>query len=1014
MVLEKKNWYAAQSEEKKEELRQKKRQRYAELKECRSKKNQTETRFQRNVSYNSNDDEIICTREIGSSSNINTSGNIIHRTASTLSRIKTCNSGSVQKTSSVARKFYHEPNGFCCTDWTIALSRNQFSDELYQLFTSNSVESKKLCTYARTYNNKFAFTSFGVIFDKELCRRNRGIYTFRVQGQMYHYIEDLVPEDGHPSYLQLYFFDTEHELENRIHDAERLDPSIIARLMDILEVNPYCRFFRTLSNISSLENHTIRIRSDIDLDQRVYNAPLVSQVAAIWTETDNCTEQKGRDIIVFNKAGGSHIVQYYFGCYDPLQYPLLFPFGDSGWYQGIKKVERGTISLNAQALESHFIEHSNSAEEFLRKEGQDMYMSILLLSGRLLQQFVVDMYIKIETSRLDYFRSKQHEIRSDVYQGPRDMRKRYMEAMALVQRFGKPDIFLTMTCNPNWEEILEQLNPHEEVQNRPDLIARIFRAKLEELKMDLFKREIFGKVAAYVYTIEYQKRGLPHVHFLIILQKDWRIYAPETFDEIVSAEIPNKTINLHLYKVVLRHMMHANTTVGTDCFPSYKRSNNGVIARIRGKDLDNRWVVPYNPYLVSKYNCHINVEICCTVKAVKYLYKYIYKGHDRVAFNIISKENNQQIDEIEQFQSGRWITPPEAMWRIYGFTLNEMYPSVYSLHLHLEDQHLVSFRAHEDLNNNLDSEEKKKTVIGRIVTANPFEGERYYLRMLLNHIRGATSFEKLRTVNATSHGLLNKDSSLEDCLEEACLYQIPSSLRHLFSTILVYCNPTNPKELWERFEKEMSTDFLIRNVSSTVVRKMVLQDIASTLESMGKDINMYRFGPVDIFYGQDEFTNREIDDERVVTIPTEDLLASQVLNSEQKNAYDLILHTLVSNKAGAFFVDGPAGTGKTFLYRALLAEIRSKNMIALATASSGVAASILPGGRTAHSRFKIPLNADKNSTSPMSTKHSIEALDKMLQDINDTDLPFGGKVIVFGGDFRQMLFLEIFLTIQTI
>ncbi|KAG6705369.1 hypothetical protein I3842_07G176100 [Carya illinoinensis] len=860
-----------------------------------------------------------------------------------------------------ARKFYHELNSFCCADGTIALSRNQFSDEFYQLFTSNSVESEKFCTYAGTYNNKFAFTSFGVIFDKELCRRNRGIYTFRIHGQMYHYIEDLVPEDRHPSYLQLYFFDTEHELENRIHDAERLDPSIIARLMDILEVNPYCLFFRTLSNISRLENHTIRIRSDIDLDQCVYNAPSVSQVAAIWTETDNCTEQKGRDIIVFNEAGGSHIVQYYFGCYDPLQYPLLFPFGDSGWHQ-------------------------------------DMYMSILLLSGHLLQQFVVHMYIKIETSRLDYFRSKQHEIRSYVYQGivdslsvretcssnigkqiilpssfiggPRDMRNRYMEAMALVQRFGKLDIFLTMTYNPNWEEILEQLSPHEEVQNCPDLIARIFRAKLEELKIDLFKREIFGKVAAYVYTIEYKKRGLPHVHFLIILQKDWRIYAPETFDELHMMHGPCGILN-PANRCMDKDGI-SNTTVGTDCFPLYKRSNNGVIARIRGKDLDNRWVVPYNPYLVSKYNCHINIEICSIVKAVKYLYKYIYKGHNRVAFNIISKENNQQIDEIEQFQSGRWITPPEAIiW----------------------------------------TPRKKKTIIGRIVTANPFEGERYYLRMLLNHIRGATSFEKLRTVNATSHGLLNKDSSLEDCLEEACLHQIPSSLRHIFSTIL-------------RFEKEMSTDFLKGNVLSTVVRKMVLQDIAFTLESMGKDINMYRFVPADIFYGQDEFTNREIDDKRVVTIPTEDLLASQVLNSEQKNAYDLILHTLVSNEAGAFFVDGPAGTGKTFLYRALLAEIRSKNMIALATASSGVAASILPGGQTAHSRFKIPLNADKSSTCNVSkqenlakllrlakliiwdealmfTKHSIEALDKMLQDINDTDLPFGGKVIVFGGDFRQ-------------
>ncbi|XP_041001096.1 uncharacterized protein LOC121246852 [Juglans microcarpa x Juglans regia] len=224
----------------------------------------------------------------------------------------------------------------------------------------------------------------------------------------------------------------------------------------------------------------------------------------------------------------------------------------------------------------------------------------------------------------------------------------------------------------------------------------------------------------------------------------------------------------------------------------------------------------------------------------------------------------------------------------------------------------------------------------------------------------------------------------------------------------------------------MSTDFLATNIPSENVRRMVLQNIASTLESMGKNINMYHFAPVDTFYNVEEFINREIDDERTVTIPKEDLLASNSLNSEQKNAYDLILQTLLSNESTTFFIDGPAGTGKTFLYKALLATIRLKNMIALATVSSGVAASILPGRRTAHSRFKIPLNADKDSTcnvikqgslakllrlakliiwdeAPMSTKYSIEALDKMLRDINDIDLPFGGKVIVFGRDFRQVL-----------
>ncbi|XP_041011267.1 uncharacterized protein LOC121255037 [Juglans microcarpa x Juglans regia] len=261
--------------------------------------------------------------------------------------------------------------------------------------------------------------------------------------------------------------------------------------------------------------------------------------------------------------------------------------------------------------------------------------------------------------------------------------------MALVQRFGKPDIFLTMTCNPSWKEILDELGPQEEAQNRPDLIARIFRAKLEELKDELFKREIFGKVSAYVYVIEHQKRGLPHAHFLIILQRDWKIYDPESFDEIVSAKIPDKERNLHLHKAVIRHMMHgpcgvlnpsnvcmktngscknhfpkgfaSNTTVGIDCFPQYRRCDNGITVKVRGKNLDNRWVVPHNPYLLAKFDCHLNVEICSTIKAVKYLYKYIYKGHDRVAFNLIPGQNIQDIDEIQQFQSARWIAPPEAM-----------------------------------------------------------------------------------------------------------------------------------------------------------------------------------------------------------------------------------------------------------------------------------------------------------------------------------------------------------------
>ncbi|XP_049387970.1 uncharacterized protein LOC125852282 [Solanum stenotomum] len=91
-------------------------------------------------------------------------------------------------------------------------------------------------------------------------------------------------------------------------------------------------------------------------------------------------------------------------------------------------------------------------------------------------------------------------------------------------------------------------------------------------------------------------------------------------------------------------------------------------------------------------------------------------------------------------------------------------------------------------------------------------------------------------------------------------------------------------------------------------------------------------------------------------------------------AYNIILDTILSNKFGAFFIDGPGGTGKSFLYRALLATVRHKGFIALATASSGVAASLLPGGRTAHSRFKIPTDVNENFTCNISKQSSLASL----------------------------------------
>ncbi|XP_024965998.1 uncharacterized protein LOC112506212 [Cynara cardunculus var. scolymus] len=140
--------------------------------------------------------------------------------------------------------------------------------------------------------------------------------------------------------------------------------------------------------------------------------------------------------------------------------------------------------------------------------------------------------------------------------GPRDMRRRFMDSMTLIQDDGKPDIFLTKTCNPKWPEILKELLPGQTTQDRSDLVARLFLAKLEDPKNELFKKHILGEVGAYVYVIKFQKRGLPHAHILMIMKLEHKITDPDHYDKIVCAEIPDPTKYLEMHELVIKHMMH--------------------------------------------------------------------------------------------------------------------------------------------------------------------------------------------------------------------------------------------------------------------------------------------------------------------------------------------------------------------------------------------------------------------------------------------------------------------------
>jgi len=189
-------------------------------------------------------------------------------------------------------------------------------------------------------------------------------------------------------------------------------------------------------------------------------------------------------------------------------------------------------------------------------------------------------------------------------------------------------------------------------EDAPHIITRVFHLKLKSLLDDLFKHNVLGKVIARVYVIEFQKRGLPHAHILLILDQESKFRTVEEIDRVVCAELPDPDIDPELFHIVKANMLHGpctpercikngrcskrypkqfaeETTWNEDGYPVYRRRNDGRTVEVRRHIYDNRSVIPYNPYLSKRYNAHINVEICSTVRAFKYLYKYVYKGGDR-------------------------------------------------------------------------------------------------------------------------------------------------------------------------------------------------------------------------------------------------------------------------------------------------------------------------------------------------------------------------------------------------
>ncbi|GJY82215.1 putative PIF1 DNA helicase/replication protein A1-like protein [Tanacetum coccineum] len=393
------------------------------------------------------------------------------------------------------------------------------------------------------------------------------------------------------------------------------------------------------------------------------------------------------------------------------------------------------------------------------------------------------------------------------------------------------------------------------------------------------------------------------------------------------------------------------------------------------------------------------------VGSIKYLFKYINKGPDRVSATV----DGEEVDEIKDYLNCRYVSASEAAWRIYGFDIHYRTPAVERLPFHLKDEQSVIFYASESIDYALDKSSVNETkfeswmelnktdtfaqtllygdlprfyawnqknrawtkrqrgvCLGRIHHVPSSWGELYYLRAILNKIKGPMEWDDLKKVDGVlyptyrdachARGLLQDDKEYIDDILEARLWGMGDYLRSIFVMLTMTDSMSRPEIVWEKTWHVMAEDVLSverkkqndpdLKLSDTQRKNICLTYIECMLRSNNRSLKDIQNMP----YTDQDYT--------------------------MKGIYSTVMDAVENNKGGMFFVYGYGGTGKTYLYKTMSAALRSKGDIVLNVVSSGIAALLLEGGRMAHSRSDPSVASDK---------------------------VFGGKVVLLGGDFRQIL-----------
>ncbi|KAI7935625.1 hypothetical protein MJO28_016496 [Puccinia striiformis f. sp. tritici] len=1025
----------------------------------------------------------------------------------------------------------------------------QCPDVLKELFAGTHERARNFQALTRVYNNAVSFTSLGANVDKSV-RGQKGVSIFRISGGLSHGIPSVEPlVEESPGFAQIY---VQLERKNTSKAKFLLREDIVSDLVKLMhEFNPYAKLFSNARRLLKNEPYKTLALTTIckpGMDPKRYNVPTPEEIGII-VKGDRTIDRE-RQIRLARKNGTYEYISDMHSSYFPLRYPIFFPYGSQQWDNHYQATTSRVSNRAVGSLEWF---------AFLLFERDGIFSPIL--KGRaLLQEFVVDSYVVVERRRLWYITNNQTKLKASAYSSllkslenealpegrrvilpstfigsPRAMGQLYQDSMAICRVHGPPSLFITMTANPTWPEIIGIIGPFEATYDHPTLVTRIFYLKVKALLVELVECGRLGKVIAFVWVIEFQKRGLPHLHLMLTLEEKDRPDTPDKVDLLVCAELPDPKFEPKLYDIISTSMIHGpckgrpcdtpkgcsygypkpytpRTITVSGAYPVYRRRRSEVTAVKNRIKFNTSSVVPYNKYLSLTFNCHINVEVPVDSTAVKYLYKYITKGHDRASIEI------KDGDETKAFIDSRYISAPEgqwladffvlrvtfvfaelklrsAAWRLLKLPMSGRSPSVTRLSVHEEGEQIVYFKNSEDVVDKITTEEPDNTTltaffelnrndeigaggtrartllyeevpryftwqgktkkwtarknrvgaIGRAYSVSYMAGEKFYLRTLLLHVRGPRSFPDLRTVDGVEAetyqdacnllGLLVNDLLYDHALKEAAMFKTGYQLRTLFALMLHHSRPSDPTKLYEENWDPMSDDLFHldpkdrRSPTLSGARRRVygLFKLEGILNDLGSSFNLCGLKvSKDDRKKMRQFIKEGTELESLASVEIRLESSMNALNVGQSGFFKKISRALKGKKSSLHYLDGPGGTGKTFLLNSLIDLARTRGKKSVVVASSGVAALLLKGGQTAHSAFKIPIELSPDGECTFEPNHSlgqdladvdfivwdevvtihkdaIEAVDNSLRRCLKNDEPFGGKVVVFSGDFRQIL-----------